>query len=492
MSCSARWLVSEGMESNERAELERLLFGLAARIDLPAREKRAMLADFRAAAEYLVSDGVPAREAAERLGCERLGDFYLRRADYWYPLDDAAKIYPMSMTDGWMSVFRLSAYMDAPVVPELLQAALHFVLPRFPFFSTEVRRGLFWHYIDGVKRRFVVRPETEPPCAPMDLTAGERQAFRVVYYRERISVEFFHILTDGTGGLAFLTALVSEYLRLLGLSDGQDAPAETPPDGEECENAFERCCGEAPCGGFAERPAVQLRGRLSKQRPARVLHLELDATVLRGAAKARGATVTALVLAFIAEAAHAASEPSRGEIRIQVPVNMRKFRPSATLRNFSMYCSVAAPWEEAGDAARLTGEFARQLRDKASERAMLGMLGTTAAMVRRLSPVPLAVKRPAARLAYGFLGERAFTCTLSNLGAAVLPEDAARHVVKLDFVLGTCEQSRAACSMVTLGDRAVLTVTKLTEDPAFENRLTELFEVAGVPVRLSGSMLYGA
>ena len=46
--------------------------------------------------------------------------------------------------------------------------------------------------------------------------------------------------------------------------------------------------------------------------------------------------------------------------------------------------------------------------------------------------------------------------------------------------------------MVTLGDRAVLTVTKLTEDPAFENRLTELFEVAGVPVRLSGSMLYGA
>lgn len=269
------------MESTERAELERLLFGLAARIDLPAREKRAMLADFRAAAEYLISEGVPAREAAERLGCERLGDFYLRRADYWYPLDDAAKIYPMSMTDGWMSVFRLSAYMDAPVVPELLQAALHFVLPRFPFFSTEVRRGLFWHYIDGVKRRFVVRPETEPPCAPMDLTAGERQAFRVVYYRERISVEFFHILTDGTGGLAFLTALVSEYLRLLGLSDEQGATAETPPDGEECESAFERCCGEAPCGGFAERPAVQLRGRLSKQRPARVLHLELDATVLR-------------------------------------------------------------------------------------------------------------------------------------------------------------------------------------------------------------------
>lgn len=119
---------------NDRpAALERLYFGLAARIDLPKRQKRAMLADFHRAAEKLIADGATPEEAAERLDFERLGDFYLRRADYWYPLDDAAKIYPMSMTDGWMSVFRLSAYLDAPVEPELLQAALHFTLPRFPF-----------------------------------------------------------------------------------------------------------------------------------------------------------------------------------------------------------------------------------------------------------------------------------------------------------------------------------------------------------------------
>lgn len=390
---------------NTAPELERLYFALAALIDLPRAQKRALISDFRRAAEVLVSRGLSPAEAAARLGHERLGDFYLSSPDYWYPLDDAAKIYPMSMTDGWMSVFRLSAYLDAPVEPSLLQLALDLTMPRFPFFATKIKRGVFWHYIDGVKRRFTVQPETELPCAPMNVAAGDSQSFRVLYYGRRVSVELFHILTDGTGGLAFLTALL---------------------------------------------------------------------------------------LAFMTEAAHAASDESRGDISIQVPVNMRKFCPSKTLRNFSMYCSVRTPWAEAGEAERLLPDITRQLSERASETAMRGMLASTAEMVRLLGRVPLAVKRPAARIAYGFLGERAFTSTLSNLGAAKLPPEVEAHVEKLDFVLGTGERARAACAMVTLKGRALLSVTKLTDDKTFETRLLSLLEGAGVPVKLSGSMPYGA
>lgn len=390
---------------NTAPELERLYFALAARIDLPRAQKRALISDFRRAAEVLVSRGLSPAEAAARLGHERLGDFYLSAPDYWYPLDDAAKIYPMSMTDGWMSVFRLSAYLDAPVEPSLLQLALDLTMPRFPFFATRIKRGVFWHYIDGVKRRFTVQPETELPCAPMNVAAGDSQSFRVLYYGRRVSVEFFHILTDGTGGLAFLTALL---------------------------------------------------------------------------------------LALMTEAAHAASDESRGDISIQVPVNMRKFCPSKTLRNFSMYCSVRTPWAEAGEAERLLPDITRQLSERASETAMRGMLASTAEMVRLLGRVPLAVKRPAARIAYGFLGERAFTSTLSNLGAAKLPPEVEAHVEKLDFVLGTGERARAACAMVTLKGRALRSVTKLTDDKTFETRLLSLLEGAGVPVKLSGSMPYGA
>lgn len=249
---------------NTAPELERLYFALAARIDLPRAQKRALISDFRRAAEVLVSRGLSPAEAAARLGHERLGDFYLSAPDYWYPLDDAAKLYPMSMTDGWMSVFRLSAYLDAPVEPSLLQLALDLTMPRFPFFATRIKRGVFWHYIDGVKRRFTVQPETELPCAPMNVAAGDSQSFRVLYYGRRVSVEFFHILTDGTGGLAFLTALLWEYLRLSGEAPERPGPVETDPCGEECENAFTRWAAQGQetggrfhgaSGGAAAGPA---------------------------------------------------------------------------------------------------------------------------------------------------------------------------------------------------------------------------------------------
>ena len=38
-------------------------------------------------------------------------------------------------------------------------------------------------------------------------------ALRVIPYKNRIAVEFFHSLTDGTGGLIFLKTLLAEYIQ---------------------------------------------------------------------------------------------------------------------------------------------------------------------------------------------------------------------------------------------------------------------------------------
>ncbi|MEZ4627989.1 MAG: hypothetical protein R2912_07880 [Eubacteriales bacterium] len=48
----------------------------------------------------------------------------------------------------------------------------------------------------------------------MRLNENDGFCMRVRYYHNRIAVEFFHVLTDGTGGQVFLQTLVAEYLRL--------------------------------------------------------------------------------------------------------------------------------------------------------------------------------------------------------------------------------------------------------------------------------------
>ena len=231
------------LSPREASALEAFFADFRAHCLLPRSEGARMLEDFRQAILYYARTGVPLETALSRLDIRHLGGFYARPPILWFPLDDAAKIYPLSMKRGSMAVFRLSACLRAEVVPELLQMALTFAIRRFPSFATTLKKGFFWHYLDTARRRFTVEPERDIPCRPIKVSASGSQSFRVLYYGRRISVEFFHVLTDGTGGMTFLKVLLAEYLRLTGVPVTPDKDlwdAEATPDPREMENAFQR------------------------------------------------------------------------------------------------------------------------------------------------------------------------------------------------------------------------------------------------------------
>ncbi len=484
----------ETLPDGEREAVFRYFLRWNEHVALNRPMKTAMRADFEAALLYYADAGTPLGQALMRLDSENLGGFYARPPVQWYPLDDAAKIYPLSMKQNEMAVFRLSVYLKEPVAPEILQIALTFTVKRFPSFATTVKKGFFWHYLDAAKRRYAVEPETDVPCRPLNIAASGSQSFRVLYFENRISVEFFHVLTDGTGGMVFLKTLTAEYLRLLGVSvppqDGVCDCSEAP-DERETENGFALAKSAEKSAGFLDRPAVQMSGRLSPVKPCKILHFHFSAQKLRAAARERNATVTAYLLAQMFAAQKSATDERGGEISIQVPVNMRKFYPCETLRNFSLYCGVRLPLREITDADAILPAVSEQLVKKASKNAMNEMMNATLRMVRSLRWVPLAVKRPAAGIVYGFLGDKIFSNTLSNLGVVTLPREMTPHIDHFDFILGTAKTNRAACTLVTCGDTATFTISKLTADPSFEERLYRQFVEAGLEPRLEGSELYG-
>ena len=463
--------------------------------DLPWREKKKLREDFERAIMYYASKGMNLEHSLELLDTRNLGGFYARPPVLWFPLDDAAKIYPLSMMRGQMSVFRLSVYLKEPVVPELLQMALNFTIRRFPSFATTLKKGFFWHYLDTAKRRFPVKEESDIPCQPLKVSQSGSMAFRVLYWEKRISLEFFHVLTDATGAMAFLKVLTGEYLRLNG-AEASPSPElwniNDLPSPEEFENAFARVKKRGAASGFVDKTALQMNGRLAEHRPCRILHFKMDASRLYEAAKSYGATVTVYLTALMFLAGRAATDELQGEQSIQIPVNMRKFYPSRTVRNFSLYCGIRLPVEKTEDMGWMIGEIQRQLELKSSREAMDSMLTATGRLVTMLKFVPLAVKQPAARLIYGFLGDKIFTTTLSNIGVVQVPDWMAEHIECMDFVLGTAISNRASCSLVTVNGTAVFTIAKLTADPSFEEKLYELLAADGVEVKAEGSVLYEA
>ncbi len=478
----------------ERAELDAFFKVLDRHLAIGREWKRQLVHDFEAAILWYAKNGVPLGTALERLSPMKLGGFYSRPADDWYPLDAAAKVYPLSMSHKQMAVFRLSAYLDEDVAPELLQMALTFTIKRFPFFATTIKNGVFWHYIDAAKRRFPVEPESTVPCADINVSLTGSKSFRVLYYKNRVSCEFFHILTDGTGGMIFLKSLTAEYLRLR----GEAVPAEKGvldidglPDAAESADDFSKCVSGRKSSGFVDKPAIQMGGKLSAVKPCQVIHFDMDAGALHQAARERGASVTALVTAMMFICCKAATDRQHGTVHIQVPVNMRNYFPSKTLRNFSLYANVHLDLEEMHSLDAILPEVTRQLKEGVAFDKMQEMMNGAVKLVRSVKLVPLFIKCPVARVVYGFLGDRAFTTTLSNLGVVELPQEMARHVKKMDFVLGTVALARAACSMVTVNGVATLSVAKLTRDPSFEERMYALLRELGLEVKVSGSELYG-
>ncbi len=451
--------------------------------------KKQFKADFEAAIMLLYKQGVPMEEILSRLALSNLGGFYARPSVMWFPLDDAAKIYPISMEHGRQQVFRISVYFKEAVIPELLQMALTFTIKRFASFATTLKKGFFWHYLDTVKRRFSIEEEHDVLCQPIKVSSSGSQSFRLMYYQNRVSAEFFHVLTDGTGAMTFFRSLIAEYLRLRGVKAplGDIWNINDTPVKEEFENAFVKVEKAKNSSGFVDKPAVQMNGRLTRRKPCRILHFLMDADRLREVAKQHNATVTAYLLMQMFYACCASTDELTGDLNIQLPINMRKFYPSKTVRNFSMYCGIRIPIDKIGNKEELLAEINAQLVEKAEKEKMREMITAAVNIVSSIRVIPLAIKQPIAKMIYGILGEKIYTTTFSNLGVIRFPDEMMEHIVYMDFCLGAQVTNRLACTAVTCGNVATFSISKMTADPAFEEKMYQLLKNDGIEVAVEGS-----
>lgn len=456
-------------------------------------DKKNIKNDFEKAILYYLDNGFSLNKALELLDPINLGGFYARPSLLWFPLDDSAKIYPMSLEHDNMSLFRLSAYMVKEVEPILLQMALTFTIKRFPSFATTLKKGIFWHYLDTTKRRFIIHEENDVPCQPLKISRSGSQSFRVIYYKNRISIEFFHVLTDGVGGMVFLKTLLSEYIRLTGevITERGDIlnPNDTPVI-EETVNEFANTPHSDASSGLINKRVLQMNGKLTRIKPNQILHFKIDSLTLKEKAREYNTTVTIYLLALMFKTIKASTDSLSGDISIQVPVNMRKFYPSETLRNFAMYCGIKMDIADIKDTKVLIDNISSQLIEKANKDKMSEMLTSANKLVKSLRLIPLFIKLPIAKKLYGFLGDQAFTSTLSNLGVVNMPEEYKKHILSMDFVLGTAPNNRAICGLVTYNNITTLSISKMTKDPTFEEKFYDLLTKEGMEVEVEGSGVY--
>ena len=133
----------------------------------------------------------------------------------WDRLDNTAHLFPVIAGENMSNVYRISVTLTESVQPDILQQALNLVLPKIDGFNLRLRMGVFWYYFEeNGKTAPKVREESTFPCRYIQQNQNHSYMFRVTYYKYRINLEVFHVLTDGMGGINFLKELTYQYLRL--------------------------------------------------------------------------------------------------------------------------------------------------------------------------------------------------------------------------------------------------------------------------------------
>lgn len=133
----------------------------------------------------------------------------------WDKLDNTAHLFPSIAGESMTNVYRISVTLKEEVQVEFLQQALDMILPKFDGFNLRMRTGVFWYYFEenGKRRRKSRKRRCSMPVYPAE--QNRNYLFRVTYYKSRINLEVFHVLTDGMGGINFLRELTYQYLRLV-------------------------------------------------------------------------------------------------------------------------------------------------------------------------------------------------------------------------------------------------------------------------------------
>ena len=131
----------------------------------------------------------------------------MRRSN-WYALDNSAKLMPSMTNNLNTNVFRLTCTLKESIDELVLQESLDIALDEFPLFLYTMKDGIFWHYLE----KSDIKPKVEllktNPCARID----NGLLFRLSYYKCRINLEVYHVLSDGNGAMEFLKYIVCTYL----------------------------------------------------------------------------------------------------------------------------------------------------------------------------------------------------------------------------------------------------------------------------------------
>lgn len=404
-----------------------------------------------------------------------------------FELDNAGKIFPGQNTRTWASVFRIAVDLKEEIDPDVLLLALKDTLKRMCTFDVRLQKGFFWHYLEKNLELIEVSPDVEHFGYSLKYKHDNGYLLRVYYKGNRISLDTFHALSDGYGCTVFLCTMAARYLQLRGVETGfggmvlnvDDEPTKT-----EREDAFRRFASSRAKHNRGGKGAYHWRGEPLPDHTFNYTGYTVSFSEVHKISKGYGVTVTEFFAALIIDILYRKQlreEKKQKEVSAQIPVNLRKFYPTDTLRNFVLCLKVKIdPMKGDYTFEEILKSVAYQLRLANDEKEVNALMTKNVKLEKNvfMNYLPLFIKNAAVNVSFRITREHTTSALVSNIGAVSLPEGMKDYVEKFMFYTGVGKKNGTRCGIMGFGDKLTFTFSNCFKEKDVEEEFRKrLFDM---------------
>ncbi len=418
------------------------------------------------------------------------------RSVRWDKLDNTAHLFPVIAGESMTNTYRMSAELKEEVDGELLQQALDKVLPKFDLFNVRLRTGFFWYYFEeNNKKAPKVVEENTYPCRFIRTNHNRSYLFRVTYYKRRINLEVFHVLTDGMGGVNFLRELTYQYIRLahpeLNLKDSLASDTSM-----NREDGFVTNYEKASKKTYQTTKAYELKGDKLPDDAFGVIRGRVDVGELKKACHSYGMTINEYIVSAFVYSIYKGGlrgHMTKRPIRVAVPVNLRPYFDSVTTKNFFVMIS-ASFLPEAGREytfEEVITEVRESIRSQMNKEHLKETFSYNVAkqsgIIARL--VPIWLKGIAIRAVYTQTA-LANTSTLTNVGRVVTKQEYVPYIESFYGYLAMSKGQLLKATVFSYENELSVTFSSVLENCSVQREFFKALSADGVNVTVETNGVY--
>ena len=363
----------------------------------------------------------------------------------WYKLDNAAKIFPPSSNKKDPKVFRFTYVLKEYVDKDILQEATDEALEYFPNFSSILKQGFFWHYLEITNKKPIIKEEKKEICSPLYRKNKKKLLFRVNYYKNRINLEVYHALSDGTGALEFLKAIVNIYLNKKNNLDNEidyDASLE-----EKSADSFNKYYKSTNSKNEVDEKAYKIKGEKFDDYRFKVITGTMNVKDMIALAHRYHTTLTGLIVGIYIWAIRENMNLKDKDkpIYIDIPVNLRKYFKSQTARNF--FSVLKLKYKGSDELENIIKFVDSYLKEELKQDNLFKRMNKFATIEHNflVRLVPLFIKNIILKFA-NYLTNQNLTTSVTNLGIIKIPDEIKEYIDSFEVYVSTDKMQISLCS----------------------------------------------